>query len=226
MTHGAPRSPTTLGRRCLQARPSVSPEVRERLLEAWRGEIVAGRVYDADRGADAGARGGHPPAHGRRGGRSSRAARGPHERARDPDPARGQRPLSPWLRLQARIAPVDRLLAAREAAEDEEVGDLYKRSTGDPVTDELLRGIRKEERAHSRSGQRDAVGDRRRRRRGGRPRRIRRRSGSTRSSAARSGTGPAAAGSAARSTAPTTGSPRCSGSSPACPARPAGRASS
>ena len=41
--------------------------------------------------------------------------------------------LSRWTRLQARIAPVDRLLAAREAAEDEEVGDLYKRSTGDPV---------------------------------------------------------------------------------------------
>jgi hypothetical protein len=30
--------------------------------------------------------------------------------------------LSWWLCLQARIAPVDRLLAAREAAEDEEVG--------------------------------------------------------------------------------------------------------
>ena len=59
--------------------------------------------------------------------------------------------LSPWLRLQARIAPVDRLLAVREAAEDEEVDDLYKRSTGDPVTDELLRGIRKDERAHSRT---------------------------------------------------------------------------
>ena len=25
----------------------VSPEVRDRLLEAWRGEIVAGLVYDA-----------------------------------------------------------------------------------------------------------------------------------------------------------------------------------
>jgi VIT1/CCC1 family predicted Fe2+/Mn2+ transporter len=59
--------------------------------------------------------------------------------------------LSPWMRLQARIAPVDRLLAAREAAEDDEVDDLYKRSTGDPVTDELLRGIRREERAHSRT---------------------------------------------------------------------------
>jgi VIT1/CCC1 family predicted Fe2+/Mn2+ transporter len=51
--------------------------------------------------------------------------------------------------MQARIAPVDRLLAAREAAEDEEVGDLYKRPTGDPTTDTLLRDIRKEERAHS-----------------------------------------------------------------------------
>jgi VIT1/CCC1 family predicted Fe2+/Mn2+ transporter len=44
---------------------------------------------------------------------------------------------------------VDRLLAAREAAEDEEVDDLYKRSTGDPDTDRLLREIRKEERSHS-----------------------------------------------------------------------------
>ena len=45
--------------------------------------------------------------------------------------------------------PVDRLLAAREAAEDEEVDDLYKRSTGDAGTDRLLREIRKEERSHS-----------------------------------------------------------------------------
>ncbi len=79
-------------------------------------------------------------------------------------PARETVRLSPWLRLQARIAPIDRLLAAREAAEDEEVGDLYKRSTGDPTTDELLRSIRKEERAHShavsemRSGTTDADG--------------------------------------------------------------------
>jgi VIT1/CCC1 family predicted Fe2+/Mn2+ transporter len=71
----------------------VDREVRERLLEAWRGEIVASRVYE----------------------------------------------------LIAERMP------AREAAEDEEVGDLYKRSTGDPTTDELLRGIRKEERAHSRA---------------------------------------------------------------------------
>ena len=64
-----------------------------------------------------------------------------------PDPSSVRLPL--WLRLQARIAPVDRLLAAREAAEDDEVDDLYKRSTGDAVTDRLLRDIRKEERSHS-----------------------------------------------------------------------------
>jgi VIT1/CCC1 family predicted Fe2+/Mn2+ transporter len=45
---------------------------------------------------------------------------------------------------------VERLLAAREAAEDDEVGDLYRRSTGDPDTDRLLHEIRHEERAHSR----------------------------------------------------------------------------
>ena len=128
---------------------NVNPEVHERLLEAWRGEIVAGRVYDLiaermpDREAEilrrmADAEGGH-----RRRLEARMAELGievpPRESVR----------LSPWLRLQARIAPVDRLLAAREAAEDEEVDDLYKRSTGDPVTDDLLRGIRREERAHS-----------------------------------------------------------------------------
>jgi VIT1/CCC1 family predicted Fe2+/Mn2+ transporter len=57
--------------------------------------------------------------------------------------------LSPWLRLQARLAPVDRLLAAREAAESDEVDDLYLRPTGDERTDDLLREIRKDERSHS-----------------------------------------------------------------------------
>jgi len=127
----------------------VSPEVRDRLLEAWRGEIVAGRVYDAiaarmpEREAEilrrmAAAEGGH---------RERLEARMAELGIRVP-PEDSVR-LSAWQRLQARIAPVDRLLAAREAAEDEEVGDLYKRSTGDATTDALLRDIRKEERAHS-----------------------------------------------------------------------------
>jgi VIT1/CCC1 family predicted Fe2+/Mn2+ transporter/rubrerythrin len=124
-------------------------EVSDRLLKAWRGEITAGIVYELiaarmpDREAEilrkmAHAEGGH--------------RRRLEERMRAlgieiPDP--GSVKISPWLRLQTKIAPVDRLLAAREAAEDDEIGDLYKRSTGDPETDKLLREIRKDERSHS-----------------------------------------------------------------------------
>src|SRR5205807_1181638 len=93
-----------------------------------------------------------------------------------PNPDSVRIPL--WLRLQTRIAPVDRLLAAREAAEDDEVDDLYKRSTGDPVTDTLLREIRKDDRRAFRSCRLgDVDGDRRISRgtlRGGGPGRERR----------------------------------------------------
>ena len=53
-----------------------------------------------------------------------------------------------WLALQARIAPVDRLLAAREAAENDEVDDctaLNRRSEDRPA----IADIRKDERSHS-----------------------------------------------------------------------------
>jgi vacuolar iron transporter family protein len=124
-------------------------EVSERLLAAWRGEILAGAVYGliarrlAPREADilrrmAEAESGH---------RRRLEERMTQLGIAIPDPAAITVPL--WLRLQARVAPVDRLLAAREAAEDEEVDDLYKRSTGDVETDQLLREIRKEERSHS-----------------------------------------------------------------------------
>ncbi len=124
-------------------------EVRERLLQAWRGEIEAGRVYELiaqrldDRRADimrrmAEAEGGH-----------RRRLEGRMRELGIPVPDPDEVKLSTWIRLQARVAPVDRLLAAREAAEDDEVGDLYKRPTGDPQTDRLLREIRKEERSHS-----------------------------------------------------------------------------
>jgi VIT1/CCC1 family predicted Fe2+/Mn2+ transporter len=124
-------------------------EVSDRLLTAWRGEILAGAVYGLiarrlqPREADilrrmAEAESGH---------RRRLEERMTQLGIAIPDPSTVSVPL--WLRLQARIAPVDRLLAAREAAEDEEVDDLYKRSTGDPETDRLLREIRKEERSHS-----------------------------------------------------------------------------
>ncbi|HEY3725895.1 MAG TPA: VIT1/CCC1 transporter family protein [Solirubrobacteraceae bacterium] len=129
--------------------PDPPAEVRERLLTAWQGEILAGAVYDLiarrldEREADilrrmAEAEGSH---------RRRLEARMRELGIEIPEPAGVRVPV--WLRMQARVAPVDRLLAAREAAEDEEVDDLYKRSTGDPETDRLLREIRKEERSHS-----------------------------------------------------------------------------
>ena len=125
------------------------PEVSSRLLKAWRGEILAGAVYQLiarrmpEREADllrrmADAESGH---------RRRLEQRMNELGISVPDPGSVKVPL--WLRLQARVAPLDRLLAAREAAEDEEVDDLYKRPTGDSATDQLLRDIRKEERSHS-----------------------------------------------------------------------------
>jgi VIT1/CCC1 family predicted Fe2+/Mn2+ transporter/ferritin-like protein len=124
-------------------------EVRDRLLTAWRGEIVAGGAYDLiaqrmdDREAEIL--------------RKMAAAEAKHRERLEqrmtelgieiPDPTSVK--LSRWLRLQTKIAPIDRLLAAREAAENDEVDDLYKHSTGDAETDKLLREIRKEERSHS-----------------------------------------------------------------------------
>ncbi len=129
--------------------PDVPDEVRKRLLEAWQGEIVAGSVYDLiarrmpARQADILSR----MAEAESGHRRRLEQRMQELGIEVPDPGAVRLPLS--LRLQARIAPVDRLLAAREAAEDDEVDDLYKRSTGDPTTDRLLREIRREERSHS-----------------------------------------------------------------------------
>ncbi|HWE11690.1 MAG TPA: VIT1/CCC1 transporter family protein [Solirubrobacteraceae bacterium] len=124
-------------------------EVADRLLTAWRGEILAGAVYGLiarrlePREADIMRR----MAEAESGHRARLEQRMRELGITIPDPASVRVPL--WLRLQARVAPIDRLLAAREAAEDEEVDDLYKRSTGDPQTDRLLRDIRKEERSHS-----------------------------------------------------------------------------
>jgi VIT1/CCC1 family predicted Fe2+/Mn2+ transporter len=131
------------------AADAAPPEVRERLLEAWRGEVQAGRVYELIAAR-------MPPREAEVLRRMAKAEAGHRERleARMAElsidvPAPDSVHLPLWTRLQARIAPVDRLLAAREAAEDEEVGDLYKRPTGDAATDALLRDIRKEERVHS-----------------------------------------------------------------------------
>lgn len=59
--------------------------------------------------------------------------------------------LSLIQRLQARLAPVEAVIARMEAAEEVEITDRYKRSTGDPETDAVLQAIRVEEQGHSRS---------------------------------------------------------------------------
>ncbi len=131
-----------------------TPEVSRRLLNAWRGEIIAGRMYEliAQRlpEREAVILGRMSAAEASHRARLERRMQALSIEIPAPDSVH----VSAWMRLQARIAPVDRLLAAREAAEDEEVDDVYKRSTGDPETDRLLREIRREERSHSR-----AVGD-------------------------------------------------------------------
>jgi VIT1/CCC1 family predicted Fe2+/Mn2+ transporter/rubrerythrin len=123
-----------------------------RLKAAWRGEIEAQTVYTilAERMHDQ-----------RRGEviREIAAAEGRHrerieKRLRElgqeiPDPSTVQ--ISPWLRLQARLAPVTQVLRHMESAEKEEITDRYKRSTGDPDTDAVLSSIRVEEQGHSRS---------------------------------------------------------------------------
>lgn len=132
--------------------PAAPPDqaVVDRLLRAWRGEIEARAVYQIlvkrepdPRRADilrkiADAEAVH---------RSRLEARLRELGATVPDPSTVR--ISPWLRLQARTAPIDRLLRQREAAEDDEVLDTYGKPTGDPDTDAVLGDIRKDERSHS-----------------------------------------------------------------------------
>ena len=129
-----------------------SDEAGARLLEAWRGEvearavytILAGRMRDPRRAqvireiADG---------EGRHRERIEKRLR---ELGRPvPDPATVR--ISPWLRLQARLAPVSRMLAHMESNEQVEITNRYKRSTGDADTDAVLASIRTEEQGHSRS---------------------------------------------------------------------------
>ncbi len=122
---------------------------RDRLLSAWRSEVVAAAVYEliARRLPAPEADILRRMAQAENGHRARLEAR-MSELTIEIPPRDSVRP-SLWLRLQARIAPVDRLLAAREAAENADADDLYARSTGDPVTDVLFDQIRDEERGHS-----------------------------------------------------------------------------
>lgn len=123
----------------------VPREAIGRLLKAWRGEVEAGAIYEliARRETDerraeilrrmAAAESGH---------RARIERRLTELCVPIPDPA-SVRP-SLWMRLQARVAPVDRLLAAREAAEDDRrpARSTARRGAGCDAESARCRGIR------------------------------------------------------------------------------------
>jgi len=127
-------------------------EAIARLRQAWRGEVEANEMYTllAERMGNT-----------RKGDiiRAIAEAEASHrqrieQRLRElgepvPDPATVK--LSVVQRLQARLAPVENLIQRMEAAEDLEITDRYKRTTGDPATDAVLEAIRVEEQGHSKS---------------------------------------------------------------------------
>jgi VIT1/CCC1 family predicted Fe2+/Mn2+ transporter/rubrerythrin len=134
------------------AQKTAQSEAVERLLQAWRGEVQANQMYTllAERMGDT-----------RRGDviRAIAAAETSHrerieKRLRElgqPIPAPSSVRLSTLQRLQARLSPVEAVIARMESAEEEEITDRYQRTTGDPDTDAVLQAIRVEEQGHSRS---------------------------------------------------------------------------
>ncbi len=121
-----------------------------RLLSAWRGEVEARAIYEAlaarepDRERAATLR---RMAEGEDRHRARIEARLRELGIAIPDPASVR--LSQWTRLQVRFAPVERVLAWREAMEDQETDDAYVRPTGDADTDTLFAQLRKDERSHA-----------------------------------------------------------------------------
>jgi VIT1/CCC1 family predicted Fe2+/Mn2+ transporter/rubrerythrin len=129
---------------------AATAEAIRRLQQAWRGEIEARTIYEIlverepdPRRADVLRR----IAEGEQVHRARIEARLRELGVSLPDPATVH--VARWLRLQARLAPTDRVLRAREAAEEDEVIDMYGKPTGDPATDAVLREIRRDERSHS-----------------------------------------------------------------------------
>jgi len=124
--------------------------VRERLLDAWRDEVQATVVYGliADREGDP-----QRAAVLRRLAEVETSHRDRLEaRMRElgieiPDPASVS--LSPWRRLQARVAPVERLIARMESMELEIAAQIEEQPTGDALTDSLLEQIKAEEEQHT-----------------------------------------------------------------------------
>lgn len=133
--------------------PSDLPQdVAKRLLEAWRGEVEARAVYEALAAREKDERRAavlRKMASGEKGHLERVEARMRQLGIPVPDPATVR--LSPWQKLQVRVAPIERVLANREAAEKSEIVNGYGLPTGDADTDALFSSIREDERSHARS---------------------------------------------------------------------------
>ena len=133
-----------------EADTSRSSQVASRLTDAWRAEIEASAVYEILVRREKDPRRADILRH------MAEAEEGHRRRLEDrmrelaiPIPDRSSARLSPWLALQARLAPVERLLAQREAAEALDIQERYTEPTGDARTDQLLADIRAEEESHA-----------------------------------------------------------------------------
>jgi VIT1/CCC1 family predicted Fe2+/Mn2+ transporter/rubrerythrin len=132
------------------ARQTGTKEAIDRLHQAWRGEvqaralytILAGREKDPRRAEIIRAIADAEASHRQRIEQRLRELGQPI-----PDPASVK--LSVFERLQAQLAPVEMVMSRMEAAEEVEITDRYKRTTGDPETDSVLAAIRVEEQGHS-----------------------------------------------------------------------------
>jgi len=127
-----------------------SDAVRERLLDAWRDEVQATIVYeliarreqDPQRAAVL-----RKLAAVERSHRERLEARMRQLAIELPDERTVTLPR--WQRLQARIAPVEKLLARQEALEVAIAAQIEDEPTGDPKTDSLLDAIKAEEEQHT-----------------------------------------------------------------------------
>ena len=143
---GGPEIPPT------QVPLGLPQDVAKRLLEAWRGEIEARAVYEALAAREKDERRAavlRKMASGEKGHLERVEARMRQLGIPIPDPATVR--LSPWQRLQVRVAPIERVLANREAAEKSEIVNGYGLPTGDADTDAMFSSIREDERSHARS---------------------------------------------------------------------------
>ena len=128
----------------------MASDVSARLIDAWTDEVQATIVYGLIAQRESDPRRAHVLKQLAEIERSHRARL--EQRMNDlgiaiPD-ERSVR-LSTWRRLQARVAPVDRLLARQEAMEQDIAAEIDQRPTGDADTDRLLEQIRDEEEQHT-----------------------------------------------------------------------------